>query len=241
MARLHRAKRRNGLLAGLLMTFLAAAGVPAAAQDGQPPFVGFPILTLDQERLYAESEAAARIIDEIEQRASELASENRAIEAELTAEELDLTEKRETLAPEEFRRLADAFDEKVQRIRAEQDGKERDLQTMRDEERQLFLRRITPILAEVARERGALMILDRRTVLLSAETVDITEAAIARIDAVLLDADGNLTEPLPASPVERPADLLNPPQPEDEPEAEPEPVSPDAPAAPEDETPADGN
>ncbi|MDF0594875.1 OmpH family outer membrane protein [Psychromarinibacter halotolerans] len=233
MARFHRAGRLYRLVAGLLMTVLVAAGAPAAAQDNQPPLVGFPILTLDQERLYGESRAAARIIDEIETRASELAAENRQIEAELSAEELELTERRETMPPDEFRPLADAFDEKVQRIRAEQDGKERDLQTMRDEERQLFLRRITPILAELARERGALMILDRRTVLLSAETVDITEDAITRIDDVLLDADGNLTEPLPAPPVERPADLLSPP--------DPAPTAPDAVETPGDAGPADAD
>ncbi|WP_172295156.1 OmpH family outer membrane protein [Pseudoruegeria sp. HB172150] len=167
-----------------LRAFLAALALTAgsaAAQDVIP--VPPPVLTLDQEKLFAGSREAARIGEEMEQRANELAAENRSIEANLTSEELDLTEKRKTLPPEEFRALADAFDAKVQRLRTEQDAKERDLQRMREEARQNFLSRITPVLTEIARERGALVVMDRRAVLLSADSVDITEEAIERIDA----------------------------------------------------------
>jgi len=168
------------MLRHLAVVLIAMLGTPAAAQaQTAPP----PVLTLDQERLFQNSTEAGRISAEIEKRAGELSTENRRIEAELTAEEEELTLARETLDPEEFRALANAFDQKVQRIRLEQDSKERELQRLRDEERQNFLNRITPVLAEIAGERGALMVLDRRVVLLSADAIDITDAVIARIDA----------------------------------------------------------
>ncbi|MDJ0630331.1 MAG: OmpH family outer membrane protein [Rhodobacter sp.] len=147
-----------------------------------------PILTLDQERLFAGSRAAEEISAAIEAAAAQLAAENRVIEAELTAEELELTELRPTLAPDEFRALADAFDEKVQRLRAEQDAKALELQRRRDQERQTFFRQITPVLAEIVRERGALAVLDRRSVILSADTIDITEEAVARINSAFDEA-----------------------------------------------------
>ena len=54
-------------------------------------------------------------------------AENRRIEAELTAEERTLTEIRDDLSPVQFRARAAAFDEKVQRLRREQDEKARAL------------------------------------------------------------------------------------------------------------------
>jgi Skp family chaperone for outer membrane proteins len=177
------------LAAGLIAS---AAGL-AAAQEPQaqvelPP----PVLTIDTERLLAQSAFGRELAAEVETAARELAEENRRIEAELLAEERDLTEQRALMAPEAFRALADAFDEKVQRLRAEQDEKERRLGDLRDEGRQRFFREAVPVLSTIVRERGALLLLDRRDVFLSADSIDITEDAVRRMDAAATpdDADG---------------------------------------------------
>lgn len=143
------------------------------------------VLTLDQERLFQGSGVSERVSAEIERLRQELAEENARIEAELIAEELALTEQRPTMDPEAFRELADAFDQKVQALRAEQDAKLVRLQQLRDEERQNFVRQITPVLTAIVRERGAVVVLDRRAVVLSADAIDITEEAIRRVNAAL--------------------------------------------------------
>lgn len=228
------------VLAGMFGGALPFA--PAGAQDSTQggPDADPVILTLDQERLFAGSRVAQQIGEEIETQAAELANENRHIEAELSAEELELTELRPTLSVEEFRKLADAFDAKVQRIRDEQDAKERDLQRLREEGRQDFLRGVTPVLTEIARERGALVILDRRTVLLSADRVDITDAVIARIDAALdegeapegaPETDADPDPALPANPEMTP-EPVPAPDPDPVPEAAPE-SAPDSAPVPE--------
>ena len=174
--------RRGGGLA-VAAAFLVATLLAASAEAQQAPLQApSPILTLDPERLYVRSRAAARGLAAIEAQAEALATENREIEAALAAEELDLTEKRPDMEPAAFRKLADAFDEKVQVIRDEQDAKARELQLLRDEERQAFLQRARPVLAEIARERGAYIVLDRRSVFLSADQIDITDEAIQRMD-----------------------------------------------------------
>lgn len=190
------------LLGAAAMVLAAAAPLPAQDARSLPP----PILTLDQERLFS-AEAAVRLSSETERLAAELAAENRRIEAELSAEELELTELRPTLEPEAFRELADAFDAKVEQIRAEQDAKERALQQRREEDRQTFLRQITPILAEIARDRGALVVLDRRAVILSADAIDITEEVVARINAAFEEAPES---PTPAPPPEQDAPMPDP-------------------------------
>lgn len=170
-----------------LLTFLA----PAAW--GQDESAQYPILVVDQERLFAESRLGRQISSDLEQRAEALAAENRRIEGELSAEEQALTQRRATLSPTEFRELADAFDAKVQGLRAEQDQKARDITRLRDRERQLLLNSAGPVLGAIANERGALIILDRRNVLISADSIDITDDAIARLNE-RLEADAQ-TQP----------------------------------------------
>ena len=168
--------------AAVLAAFLAGAAGTSLAQQppaGLPP----PVLTIDVERLLAESAFGRQLTAELEEAARRLAEENRKIEADLLAEERALTERRAELPTDEFRPLAEAFDEKVQRLRREQDEKELALADLREEGRQRFFQEAVPILSEILRERGALVLLDRRDVFLSADSIDITDAAIARIEA----------------------------------------------------------
>lgn len=196
-------RARHVWLAALGIGCAALLAGHVAAQDGLQ--IPSPILTVDQEALFNNSALAETISAEIEKRGEALAAENREIEARLVAEELDLTEKRPTMDPGEFRELADAFDEKVQKLRTEQDTKTRELQRMREQERQSFLRRISPILSEIVRERGAVVVLDRRAVFLSADTIDITQDAIARINAAFEGDAGPGEPPAPAPETPAPA------------------------------------
>lgn len=158
---------------------------PARAQQ-----IGVPnsaILTISSDRFYADSAFGRRIAREIEQDSLELSAENRQIEAELTEEEHDLTERRPVMEPDEFRKLADAFDAKVQDIRSRQDAKARALSQRHDEARGRFYEAAQPVLARLMREAGAGVILERSSVFLSANATDITDVAIARIDAAIGD------------------------------------------------------
>ncbi|MCV2864376.1 OmpH family outer membrane protein [Albidovulum sediminicola] len=178
----------RGLFA--VLSLAVALAVPAAAQEmtvtsGPRPLVA-SILVLDQERLFEGSLWGKRVIAEIEAESNALAAENRRIEADLQAEEQDLTDKRQTLPTAEFRALADAFDAKVIDIRRNQDTKARDLVRLNDAERQAFLATAVPVLRKLLAETpGAVAILDRRTVLIAADVIDITDEAVARIDATL--------------------------------------------------------
>ena len=195
---------RQAAIALLAAICLAgSAGDRARAQDFG--VTTSPILVIDQERLFSESRLGERISSQLEQRADELAAENRRIEAELIADELDLTERRAELPPQEFRALADAFDEKVQRLRAQQDAKEMELQERREEERQNFLNRIGPVVSALAQERGAVAILDRRAVFLAAGSIDVTDEAIERLNAAMEPE----SEGIPPAPEPQP-DMLMP-------------------------------
>ncbi|WP_162784691.1 OmpH family outer membrane protein [Paracoccus suum] len=148
------------------------------------------ILTLDQEALYRESRWGKRAQADLEARSRELAAENDRIAAELEAEDDTLTALRPTLPEDEFRRRADAFDAKVQKVRQDRDQAGRELLASADTDRTTFLNAALPVLTDLMRERGAIALLDRRTVFLSIEQIDVTGALIARVDAALGDRPG---------------------------------------------------
>jgi len=169
----------------LVLVMVAALAGPVAAQDADPTVTAPMILTLDQDRFFLESSIGKAAVAREKAAADALEAENSKIEAELIAEEQDLTTRRPTLPAAEFTALASAFDEKVERIRSEQDTKARALTQDRDKERQEFLRVAVPVLGEVMSEKGAIAIIDKTMIILSLSAIDITDEAIAKVDAAL--------------------------------------------------------
>jgi Skp family chaperone for outer membrane proteins len=158
-----------------------AARVPAVPQS--------PVLTLDEERLFAQSRYGRAALAAIDADQQTLVAENRKLEAALGEEERMLTERRPSLPPAEFRRLADAFDQRVSELRRTQDAKSRDLRARRDAERQRVLEAALPVLGEIVAEAGAVAILSDQAIVLAFDRIDITDIAIARLDALLPAGD----------------------------------------------------
>ncbi len=144
-----------------------------------------PILTIDSDRVFQESAFGQRVVKEIEVESAKLATENTLIAANLEAEEKKITEQRANISPEDFRVLADAFDQKVQETRQAQATKGRALNQLLDKERDIFLAAAAPVLERLMREAGAAVILDRRTVFVSASAVEITDDAITLLDETI--------------------------------------------------------
>lgn len=149
--------------------------------------VANPILTLETDRLFSDSLFGRRVDQELTAEATEITRENRRIEAELVAEEQELTRKRSEMDPLEFRKLADQFDAKVQSIRRDQEAKGRAINEKREAARQRFLLAVEPVLTELMVTLNATVILERDTVLVSADRTDVTDLAIERVDVILGD------------------------------------------------------
>ncbi|RYG92179.1 OmpH family outer membrane protein [Loktanella sp. IMCC34160] len=183
-----------GLLAGL------ATG-PAWAQDAPVPVPPAPgataplVLVIDYDRAFSQSLFGQRVVAEFNQAARALEAENSRITQELQAEEQDLAARRPDMAPADFREEAEAFDAKVQIIRATQDAKETTLQSAREELLSVFISTADPILAQFMQDRGAVVLLDRRIVRLFAQSVDITDDAVRAIDTEIGDGADVYTVP----------------------------------------------
>ncbi|MFD1881059.1 OmpH family outer membrane protein [Paracoccus pacificus] len=184
----------------------------APASDFSQPVIMSALLTVDQEALYAESAWGKRVKRELEEQTRTISDENERIVRQLAAEERDLTEARQTLSPQEFRKRADTFDTRVQEVRRERDQRSADLSRLADAEHAAFLNAALPLFSVLMRERGALAIMDRRTVFLAADSLDVTADMIARIDKSLGDGAGRAVVPPRTDPAP-PPDAAQQPQP----------------------------
>ena len=165
------------LLAGQPLAVCAQEAVTAQAKP--------EILVVDRERLFTNSAFGRASIAREEEAARALEAENSRIQAGLVAEEQELTVLRKTLSAEDFATRADAFDQKVERIRAEQDAKARDLTKARDENGKAFLVAVAPVLEGILNRSGAVVLLDKGLVILAVSSIDVTDEAIAEVDKVL--------------------------------------------------------
>ncbi|MEZ5751656.1 MAG: OmpH family outer membrane protein [Paracoccaceae bacterium] len=166
-----------GVLFGVPATFLAA---PVWAQQAS---ASLPFRTLDQDRLLRESRLGQQVLAAIEERARALDAENQQLVDQLAAEEMALTEARATLSPEEFRARADAFDTRVEEIRAEREQRIQELAAENDQMRQQFYDIATPVLQALLADQGIVAVLYPDVVIWGdLAALDITSTLIERLD-----------------------------------------------------------
>ncbi|NDW52161.1 OmpH family outer membrane protein [Aliiroseovarius sp. PrR006] len=172
------------------------------------------IVTIDRQRLFSDTAYGQRVLATVEVERARLAQETREAEADLAKEEKQLTEQRSSLDPTSFRVLADAFDQKVNELRAEGQQREQEFVRVLEREQSAFFERIGPILGRLVREVGAVVIIDRRAILLATQNIDITDAAIRRIDQELGDGVAS-----PAPPSDAPSEDETPEKPSETPDS----------------------
>lgn len=165
----------------LIALWLSFAGMVQAQEF--PVFGGVSsILIINQEALFSETRLGKDILAIEQQERDALIEEGRRIGAAFVREEQELTRMRDTMPPEEFRALAEAFDEKVVKARAAQEANDSTLIANIEARRLAFFQVIAPVLAGLMQKYQATAIIDSRSVLLFDRNMDITREAIDLLD-----------------------------------------------------------
>lgn len=167
-----------------------------AAPDEAGPLPAAPVLTLDQDALYLSSAWGLRAQARLQAEGEIIASENDRLTELLSTEEAALTAQRATLPAADFRRLAEDFDRRATQIRRERAQAVQALNAWADADREAFFRAALPVMGEVMQDRGAVAVLDRRTVFVSLDAIDITAELITALNDRIGDGEGAV--PIPA-------------------------------------------
>ncbi|MFN7001832.1 MAG: OmpH family outer membrane protein [Roseinatronobacter sp.] len=184
-----------------LATVFGAAGLALAAPLAAQNLLGFSLgedaqalpaerlllRTVDDERLFFESQFGARVASVIEEASRDLEAENDRLLAELTAREDELTLLRAELTVEEFRAAASAFDLQAESVRRGQAEKRQRLVQFEESERRRFFNQSAPVLQQVLEQTGGLVLIDARAVIIGVPELDMTDAAIEAMDRAIGD------------------------------------------------------
>lgn len=189
-------------VAAACVLLLACWGFPAAAQEGEADNAtqqGVTVAIVDFQRVVRESIAAKGIQEQIDVYRQSYQDEFGQIEERLRAIEDELAEARATLPADEFAQRRRLFEEQIteaqQRAQVSRAALDQALEMAMDEVRSALV----DIIAQIARERDANLVLSQSQIILADRELDVTESALER-----------LNEELPE------VEVIIPPQPEEE-------------------------
>jgi len=185
---------RAGIGAWFLCALLLTGG-RVEAQDTDDDGARSLVLIVDMQRIKSDTSAGRDMLTkqiEIRQRIQSGLAERRE---RLQGEEKRLAEEREKLEPEEFREQVRAFEQQVFANREFSERESRRLQLLLSGASALLKERATAVLAGIMRERQAEVLLDSTQIILSVNSLDITDEAIRRLDEVLPEMPIDLSEP----------------------------------------------
>lgn len=182
-------RKRSALI--IIALCLALGHRPAAAQSDTPP-VPFPIIVIDFQEALRRSDAAEqarRQVDVLRQGYQEAFV---AIEEELRAAESELADNRTRLPPEAFAERRREFEERVTQAQREAQTTRASLDQAVERAMGAVRAQLIEVIADIAQERGATLVLNKAQVILVDRSLDLTDEAVSRLDQVMPTVDVEL-------------------------------------------------
>lgn len=177
-----------GRLSGALFALLAvlfAATPSIAASDPPPP----SIVIIDMQKIMRESTAVKELQDRIETQRRAYQDELRQREEELRESEQRLVRDRASIEPEVFARRRQELEQTVSAAQRDiQQNRQRLDRAFSDGMRQVQVQ-VIRIADQIADERGANLVLEKSTVLLSHPDYEITDETLRRLNERLPKVD----------------------------------------------------
>lgn len=189
------------------LCFGAAAPRVAAASPPQNPHAGqsLTVMVVDWQRLLQESKAAKMVRSQIEQKRLQYTREISRQEQGLRAERDALQREQGSLSPQAFDQKGRAYQEKLTALERNVESKRQALEQSNSEALAKIQQTILQIIADIARERKANLVLPSSDLILFDKKFEVTEEVLQRLDQQLPALTVSFATPAPvaASPVAR--------------------------------------
>ena len=149
---------------------------------------------LDLNKVLLDAKAAKNAAEEIDKIAKEIENDLVNSDENIINEQNKLIEAQSIMAPEAFELKRKEYEEKVQNYNIERQNKLSSVDRLVESSRNEILDNLKPILEEISSAKGITVILEKGTVLLNAETMDITEEVIKILNKQLPKIEVSLEE-----------------------------------------------
>ena len=140
---------------------------------------------IDLNKILSDADAAINAAEQIEEIAKEIENEIKLSDEEIIKEQNLLIESQSIMAPEAFESKRNAYESKVQKYNNERQSKLVKIDELIAVSRNEILSAIKPILEDVSNEKGITIILEKTSVMLNAEKMDITNEVLKKLNKSL--------------------------------------------------------
>ena len=140
---------------------------------------------VDLNFILSESDAAVDAAKQIEDIAKQIEEEIKNTDQDLIDEQNELIESQQIMAPAAFDEKRKEYENKVQNYNVTRQEKLMSIDRIVSESRNEVLNALKPILEEISNDMGITVLLEKNSVLLNAENMDITEEALKALNKKL--------------------------------------------------------
>ena len=148
-------------------------------------FADYPntsIGVIDINKILSVADAAAMASEQIEKIAIDIEAEIKVSDDEIIKEQNALIESQAVMAPEAFEAKRREYESKVQVYNNERQVKLMKIDELIALSRNSVLNALKPILEEISNEKGITILLEKSSVMLNADKMDITEEVLKRLN-----------------------------------------------------------
>jgi Skp family chaperone for outer membrane proteins len=167
------------------LTAIAESTPPAATAPVTPtvtsPTIGIGVI--DVMRLVSESEAGKSIMTQLDARGKSLESEASTLEKSLLAEENSILAQQGKIPPAEFEAKSKAYQTKLDGVRQSLQTKQANLEKLRVNALSQLQQHIAKISANIADQKKLRVIIDRASVVIVEQNLDVTSEALKQLNA----------------------------------------------------------
>ena len=133
---------------------------------------------IDLNYILAESKAAKDAAEKIEKIALDIEEEIKKTDQDLIDEQNELLESQQIMAPAAFEEKRKEYEKKVQNYNVTRQEKFMSIDLLVNDSRNNVLNALKPILEEISNDKGITILLEKNSVLLNAENMDVTNEAL---------------------------------------------------------------
>ena len=149
----------------------------------------FPIAVVDMQRIVGQSLAAVKVREYIENKKKEFGTELKNEEQELKTIQEDLASQRSIMPPDEFAELEGSFRKRVESLQQMVAERNQLLEEMLSKSVQVIQLEAIKIITEIGKEKGLALTLDTSTVVIAANSINISSSVIELLNINLPEVD----------------------------------------------------
>ncbi len=173
----------------ILTTFSHAQDNEGVSEENAEIKQHFPITVIDMQYIVARSSAAVLVREELEDLKKKYSLEISNEEEELKALQEELSSQRSILPPDEFSKMESEFREKVERLQTSVAEKNKEIEVILNRSVNAIQTKAIQIVTNIARERALAAVLDTSTVVIAADSINISNQVLEILNKELPSLD----------------------------------------------------